>query len=88
MYSTVAIVNKTVLYIWKLQIDLRILIMRKKCVTMCVMDVNYTNCGDHFTVHTYIKLCCTSKTNTMFYVNYISIKKRDLYKIMDSMKKK
>lgn len=32
-----------------------------------------TNC-DHFTVHTYTKSSCgTSKTNTMLYVNFVSI---------------
>lgn len=38
------------------------------------MAVNYTHCGNHFTIITRIKsLCCTPYTNTMFYVNYISI---------------
>ena len=32
-------------------------------------------CADHFAAHTYIKsLCGTSKTNTVLYVDFISIK--------------
>ena len=41
-----------------------------------VMDVNQTYCGDHFAIYSYVEsLCCTSETNIMLYVNYISIKK-------------
>lgn len=32
------------------------------------MDANLTYCGNHFTI-------CTPKTNPIFYVNYLSIKK-------------
>ena len=40
------------------------------------MDVNYTYCGEHFTIHISIKsLCCTPETNRMLYVNFISINK-------------
>ena len=36
--------------------------------------VNETYCSDHFTIYTYIKsLYCTPETNTVLYVNYISI---------------
>ena len=41
---------------------------------MMVMDVYY--CDDHFTLYTNIEsLRCTPETNTMLYVNYISILK-------------
>ena len=44
-----------------------------------VMNGHRSNCGDHFTVFTNIKpLYCTLKTNIMLYMNYISIKKKNL----------
>ena len=40
------------------------------------MNVNWTYCGDHLAIYTYIdSLCYTPETNIMLYVNYISIKK-------------
>lgn len=40
-----------------------------------MMVVNYTYCGDYFALHTSIKsFCCTPKTDTVGYINYISIK--------------
>lgn len=37
---------------------------------------NETYCGDRFTIDTNIEsLCCAPETNTMFYVNYTSVKK-------------
>ena len=42
------------------------------------MDVNWTYCGYHFAIYTYIKpLCCTSKTNTLLYANYILILEKE-----------
>lgn len=39
------------------------------------MDINRTYCGDHFVVYTYIKsLCCILLTNTMLFLNYVSVK--------------
>ena len=39
------------------------------------MDVNKTYHGNHFTIYTYIKSsCCTTKTNTVLYVSYVSLK--------------
>ena len=39
------------------------------------MDVNETYYGHHFAIYTCNKsLCCAPKTNTMLYVNYVSIK--------------
>ena len=45
---------------------------KKKTLRLCaVMDVNQTNCDDHFPIFTYTKsLCCKPKTRTMLYVNY------------------
>lgn len=40
-----------------------------------VMDINDTQCAHQFAIYTCIKsICCVSKTNTMLYVRYISIK--------------
>lgn len=40
------------------------------------MDVDQTNCGDHFTIHTNIKsLGGTPETNTMLHVIYILTEK-------------
>lgn len=41
------------------------------------MDVNRIYFGNHFAIYTYIKSCCTPKTNAL-YVNYISIKLREI----------
>ena len=64
----VIMVNNTVLSTGKL---LRELSEKFSCK---VMDVNLYH-GDHFTIYTYIEsLGCIPKTNTVLYVNYISIK--------------
>lgn len=40
------------------------------------MDINYTYCGDHFIISTYIKaLCCIPETNILLYVNFMSVRK-------------
>lgn len=41
-----------------------------------MMVINQTYCGDHFSIYTDIKLCCTSET-TILYINYTSIKKKN-----------
>ena len=39
--------------------------------------VNSALCGNHFIIQAYINsLCCTTKTNILLYVNYISVKKK------------
>ena len=35
------------------------------------MDGNLIYCGNHFSIYTRIKSCCTPKTKPMLYVNYI-----------------
>ena len=41
------------------------------------MDVNQIYCGNHLIMYTYIKsLSYTPKTNTVLYVNYISVKQQ------------
>ena len=37
-------------------------------------DVNWSYCADHFTIYTNGKSYCIPETNTVLYVNYISIK--------------
>ena len=40
-----------------------------------VTDINYTYCGDQFTLYTNVKSsCCTPETSARFYLNYTSIK--------------
>ena len=42
-----------------------------------MMGVNSALCGNHFIIQAYINsLCCTTKTNILLYVNYISVKKK------------
>jgi len=42
-----------------------------------MMDVSSALCSHHFTIQAYINsLCCTTKTNILLYVNYISVKKK------------
>lgn len=68
MYSMRTIRNNTILYIWKLlrEYFLKVLLTRRKKVTMCGIDVNQTYCGGHFTVYTRIEsLRCMPKTSTM-----------------------
>lgn len=49
-----------------------------KIQMMWMMDV-LTNCGNHFTIHTYIKsLCCVPYTYAILYVNGISVKLREM----------
>lgn len=43
------------------------------------MDVNQTDCSDHFAIYTSIKSCCTTKTNVMVYANYISMQKETCF---------
>ena len=46
-------------------------------MTVKVIDVNQTYCGDHFTIDTYIKsLYCIPETNIMLHVDYFSILKK------------
>ena len=41
-----------------------------------MMDINQTYCGNHFEIHTNIKLhCCTLETNIMLFDNYTKFKK-------------
>jgi len=41
------------------------------------------HCGDHFGTYTNIEsLLCTSETNTVFYANYTSTKRRNLFTIV------
>lgn len=48
-----------------------------------VTNVNQTYCHDHFAVYTNIEsLCYISKTNIVFYANYISIKKGKEYPLI------
>lgn len=73
-YSMATVVNKTVLYIWKLLREriLEILITREK--SNCVeMDVSWTYYGDHFHIFTNIKsLDCTPEANMIssLYLNF------------------
>ena len=41
------------------------------------MDVYYTYSGNCFTIYTYIKSCCIPENNTMLYINYIAISKKN-----------
>ena len=42
-----------------------------------MMGVNSALCGNHFIIQAYINsLCCSTKTNILLYVNYISVKKK------------
>ena len=42
-----------------------------------VVDINYTNFGDHFAIYKHIGLIyCTSKINIMLCIRYNSIKKK------------
>ena len=42
-----------------------------------MIDVNWTYCGNHFTIYTNIELLCyTPETNIMLYGSYTSIKKK------------
>ena len=67
MYSSVTIVNNTVLHIWKLlRVDLKSSHHKKKILLKLgmVTDTNKTSCDEHFTVSTNISsLCCTPETN-------------------------
>ena len=39
---------------------------RKKILTIPVaMDIDLTYCGDHYVIHTYIELCCTTETKVI-----------------------
>lgn len=47
---------------------------------------NYTDHDEHFVMHTVVKaLCCTPETNMILYVNYTSIRNKNL-KIMYKLK--
>ena len=74
MYSMVIIVSNTVLFIWKL-LDLKILITRKKLQLCTVTDIDYTYCGDHFTMctNTNCTFWYTLRTNTVSKISYTSI---------------
>ena len=52
------------------RVDFKTSHFNKKCITHVLI------CDGNLTVYTNIKSCCTPETNTMFYVNYISIKKQ------------
>ena len=46
-----------------------------------MIDVNSTYSDHHFIIYTNVKsLCYSPEANIMLYVNYISIKKKDLKK--------
>lgn len=46
------------------------------------MDAYY---GNHFTLYTYIKLCCIPETYTMLYANFMSIKLKEKRKYIASL---
>ena len=65
MHSTVTVVNNTLLYNLKLlrPYTLKVLITRQKIyITIVVMDVNQTYCGNHFAIYTCINQIITLYT--------------------------
>ena len=57
------------------RVDLQISYHKEKRKVVCGDNINQTYCGNHLAIYTNIKsLCYMPETNTMFYVNYISIK--------------
>ena len=56
--------------------DLKISHHREKLSLCKVMDtdVNWSDCGDHFTIYTHSKSYCIPETNIVLYVNSITVK--------------